>query len=243
MNVSLERLEMMRVYIYGSCVTRDAFNLSGAPDLVNYRARSTMGSAFGPKIDKSQLRGFDIEKNPSPFQRRMVKADIEKSLPSDLRQAEFDALILDFIDERFSVARVGAGLVTRSADAVKCGLRCDPSALVHFGSDEHLELFRAGWKSLLNTVDAEKIIVNRVYWAKDDSDGIPVEDSAMVDRSNMSLDRLYAVVEADPRIRIIDYPAGSFVAASKHKWGRSPFHYVPEMYEATLKRLSSIVSA
>lgn len=227
----------MKVYIYGSCVSRDAFEFEGAPTLVDYRARSTVGSAFGPPVDVKQVSGIDFGDNTSRFQGRMVKADIEKTLPRDLLRSTFDLLLVDFIDERFSVVRVGDGVVTRSTDALKCGLQSYPMDRIHFGSDEHMELFRAGWKRLLQTVPASKIVINRVYWAEFDSEGEPVEDALKVSQSNDVLSRLYEIAGASPEIRFIDYPASAFTADPSHKWGRSPFHYVPDLYDMTLKAL------
>ena len=64
---------MTAVWILGSCVTRDAFNEDGDGfTLGEYWARTSLGSAFSAR----PVDSVELDKIASPFQRRMVEADV-----------------------------------------------------------------------------------------------------------------------------------------------------------------------
>lgn len=92
------------VFIIGSCVSRDAFNLPGVPDIADYVARSSFASAFEAVPDREIP---DLERNPSKFQRRMVQGDWQKTLEGKLLDHRDGMVLVDLIDERFSQIHVG----------------------------------------------------------------------------------------------------------------------------------------
>ena len=68
----------LRVFILGSCVSRDAFSLpSDGLELVGYFARTSLASAFHPQVAPRSLAQLATA-IPSSFQRRMVQADLDK---------------------------------------------------------------------------------------------------------------------------------------------------------------------
>lgn len=92
----------MRLFIYGSCVSRDALEFQqDGPELVKYVARTSLAvQQSAPKVLTSLL-----ERIPSPFQREMMMIDMQKSLFQLLESEQYDVLLLDFIDERFGIAQ------------------------------------------------------------------------------------------------------------------------------------------
>lgn len=87
----------MNILIFGSCVSRDAFNYEAASNfkLLAYFSRSSMGSAFCP-ITQEDRYSHSLT---SPFQQRMVHADFSKEFRAKLPKLSFDILLVDFIDE------------------------------------------------------------------------------------------------------------------------------------------------
>ncbi|MGF6833435.1 hypothetical protein QF015_001604 [Paenarthrobacter sp. TE4293] len=212
------------VFIYGSCVSRDPFENPSDFELEGYFARSSVGSAFRqPPESGTELPDVDVLK--SRFQKRMVQADINKSLPGALANSSFDVLVVDFIDERMNTIEIGGTTITESEELKATGYSYDLSLSQEPWSDSGLARRVEGIKVLTNLVDPLKIIVNRVFWATVDTDGVPFPRSRWFDRNNRLLYDLYKEIEKTPGIRFIDYPGGAPLAAVGHKWGRQPFHY------------------
>lgn len=226
-----------RVFAYGSCVSRDAFQEPDAPILVDYLARSCLGSAFSAPSDR--LATVSLESNPSAFQRRMVSTDLGKGLENIIRNAEFDLMLVDFIDERLQLIRSASGYDTYSPELSRTGFKVDPQLLVEPGSDEYMVAFRAGWKKLLKLVSGEKIVINRVFWATHDELGSELSEFPNISHSNDILARLYDYACSTPGVRVIDYSEDELTADRDHKWGVSPFHFSKEFYRKTIKYLSS----
>ena len=91
----------MRVLIFGSCVSRDAFDFvtDGSVSIVDYYARSSFASAFHPDPVEDRFSA-DLA---SSFQRRQVRRDFSKTFPHAVRTSNFDLLLVDFTDERFQL--------------------------------------------------------------------------------------------------------------------------------------------
>lgn len=226
-----------RVFIYGSCVSRDAFRGTGGPELVDYVSRSAMGSAFS--VPPGVIPNVDVSLNPSAFQRRMVTYDHEKSLGRLLKDATFDILLLDFIDERLPLVRINNSYITYSPEVQRCGFTPASEDLVVAGSDEYYALFKNGFELLLQNVDSNRIYVSRAYWAVIDDNGNPLGGDS-VDFHNGVLERLYEIAAEYPGIRFIEYSKDQVVGDSLHKWGASPFHYVSDFYDQTRRVLEGI---
>ncbi|MET3809195.1 DUF6270 domain-containing protein [Arthrobacter sp. UYEF3] len=232
----------VKVFIWGSCVSRDPFELDSDIEIVDYRARSSLGSAFAARpLDwENQI---DLGSLTSPFQRRMATADVIKSLAVDLRSAEFDALILDFIDERMSTVDFCGSVVTDSPELAAAGLNV-PATLKHEPwSENGWALRKAGIVSLLEIVDPSRIIVNRVYWATTDDAGDAFAQARWIAKNNAFLRELYEIIELIPGIRFIDYPDEMLVAGSEHHWGRQPYHYIAELNQYFLFEVEKMLAA
>lgn len=228
----------LRIFAYGSCVSRDAFEEPGAPILVDYIARSCVGSAFS--APNGSIETISLESNPSAFQRRMVRTDLNKDLEKLLGNSEFDFLLLDFIDERLKLIRSASGYDTYSPELSRTGFEVDPKSLVEPGSDEYMVAFEAGWKRLLELVPVEKIVINRAFWATHDESGTELTGFPDSSHNNEILSRLYDFVCSNSRVQVIDYATDEMLADPGHKWGVSPFHFSKKFYQKTIQSLSSL---
>ncbi|WP_427007073.1 DUF6270 domain-containing protein [Pseudarthrobacter sp. H2] len=229
-----------RIFILGSCVSRDAFDLQGSPELVDYRARTALGSAFATRT--KFIDNVNLELNPSAFQRRMVVTDLDKQLDDLLIGSSFDFLLLDLIDERLQMIRHDSSYVTFSPELQTCGVMPNPKDLVEVGSAEYFEAFVAGLEKLLAIVPADKIIVNEVYWAENTLDGELVGSPDQTQKHNRILDRLYRQLRRQPGMHFIAYDRSDFVSDPQHKWGPSPFHFGPNLYERTIRGIERVAN-
>ncbi|MDB5751310.1 MAG: hypothetical protein JWP65_1731 [Ramlibacter sp.] len=209
-------------------------------ELVDYFARSSIASIFSPPL----RGGVDLSGIPSAFQRRVVERDLKKQLVPRLLQADFDLLLIDFIDERFRlwVAEDG-GVCTLSNEFLSSGfdVRRSKGAVLKPGSEGHWQLWESGWTSLVALLRSHGLLgrvrINEVSWAKqtESGDGFePHYSSAQIDVANEFLRRIHRRVAQDiPKTQFLHYPR-PFVGADAHQWGRSPFHYLDDYYVHTL---------
>jgi len=229
--------EGVRYRIFGSCVTRDAFEFAGpgGPAIETYFARSSIASAFS----ELPFEGVDTSTIESSFQRRIVEWDLGKNCAATLASADFDVLVIDLIDERFDLLQDASGaLATRSNEFLKARPAEEPVRRITAGSAEFLDLWVAGWRRLISIVDEaglrDAVVVHEAYWAERTESGatytsVPPETVA---RANDVLGRLYGEMRRDLAPGQFVRPTSRpLVGADDHKWGRSPFHYPDWYYE------------
>lgn len=229
------------LFIYGSCVTRDAFALLERPNVAEYVARSPIVSAMAAPAASLPV-GMDIDLIDSAFQRRMVTWDAEKSLPGLLANTAHDAVVIDLIDERLGILDLGDGAVlSLSTEAVKAGLTRHAGTLLRVGDPDFLSRWDAAAQRLINLLQDERVILNRVFWAAEDQNGQDLTQKFPVDLNNQVLDHMYRILQEGLDCTVIDYPRNLMVADSEHRWGLSPFHFTRGFYVHFLESLREIL--
>lgn len=235
-----------RVFIVGSCVTRDAFELAGhGYTIVDYVARSsfacsTLRDPFPVGIESLDAEG-EVQSN---WQRRMVEIDLSRGLRSRLRAVQNPPdtlLVVDFIDERFHLYSQNGALATGSVELQRTRIedKLPDVTKIRSGTDEHFALWHDGFRTFV--AEARSLgmtpIVNRVRWASASMDGTTFrEPSDHIAASNGYLERLYAAADC-LGLPSIDYGDTIFLATSGHKWGLAPFHYAEAVYVRFLDQL------
>lgn len=231
-----------KVLIFGSCVSRDAFEDAAGYEIAAYYARSSFAAMSSlPSRDTLLLDNIT-----SKFQRRMVEADMMKRFLPALADLKFDCLLIDFIDERFSVSERSNGAVwTISSELLAAGLKGGRRILS--GSDEHFQMWQSGWDRLMSRAQelgiTNRVIVAEAFWASNlasDDDG--PYSAAKIAAANQYLDQMYAYIgTAYPSIKFIRYPKKIIESDCHHKWGPSPFHYSKSFYRHTIAMLEDII--
>jgi hypothetical protein len=238
----------LRIAILGSCVTRDAFGFHrevlGRPE--QYFARSGLASAMCAE----PFRGVDTSTIASDFQRGVVDMDLEGTFAAWLPTGEFDVLILDVIDERFSLLIDADGAIaTRSVEFTSAIADTSRCRVVPPHTDEYFDLWQSAWVRFLAVVDEigarDRIRINRVRWA-DTFDGPGVRfpkaySQAAIVQANAFLDRLYRRIELDltPE-QFYRYSEHELRAAAEHQWGLAPFHYTPAFYRRFVQHVTGV---
>lgn len=227
--------EATRIFIFGSCVSRDAF-LEPPPSLslVRYLARSSLACALREKQASADV---DLSGITSAWQRRMVRFDMERQLQRDLQAVRFDLLLLDLIDERFNVGLVSGEPVTLSGELLSAGLNTETIDVLTADDPTRERLWTEGVRRLVDLVGPQRIVVNRVYWATQSKTGEALPRGEQIAMANRRLEKFYDELLGAYPLRIIEYPPHLLVADPEHRWGISPFHYIPQMYDHTLASL------
>lgn len=240
---------MKKVLVIGSCVSRDVFNINGAEcfQVVNYVARSSLGSAFASGV----FSGVVLDDIASDFQRKMVQIDLEKSLTSIIRRKDFDIILLDLIDERFNIYQNNRGEVcTLSNELVSSGFNPDIESgqIIESGSAEFFRLWLVGWHRFIKLLDElqvlSKLFVTRALWSESLEDGTSFEPNYSLKKirsANVFLERLYSYAGRNlPQRQFIDFDKETLKGAINHRWGQSPFHYTGQVYKKIIDFLSSV---
>ncbi len=241
-----------RIFILGSCVSRDAFGQHNANlfQVETYVARTSLASAMSAPAMGAKIVLDNIN---SPFQRRMVELDIQKGLPALLQNSNPDLFLLDLIDERFNLFVSADGAIcTISPELSSSGFNTEqqPGVVIPAFSDAFFDLWENGWNGLLALLQQRQLLprlyVNRVFWSSVHEDGTPFEAGYTVERigfANAFLKLLYQRMEQDLRPQqFIHYPERMLVGANNHRWGSSPFHYVEKFYAHTIGCMTHLIT-
>lgn len=227
---------MSKLFILGSCVSRDAFALDegSSYDIVSYLARTSFSSAF----DNKKIEDINLNTINSLFQRRMVENDLLKQTAHSLIHNEFDWLVIDLIDERFNIFVSDQNeIFTLSPELSNNCVLNKPGKVLIPNSSEFFELWKKGWDSFIDLAKTHqflhKIVLNKVFWTNQTSSGGQVVSDlyqSWIDENNLWLQKLYSHIEKTSDIKIIEYPKELLKADTEHKWGIQPYHYSKPLY-------------
>lgn len=240
--ITLESSLMTRVFIYGSCVTRDAepwfkdFDL----EMVGYSARQSLLSAFR----RADSLEFNLAKISSKFQRRMAKNDIEGNLRFELRRSKPDVILWDICDERLNVRKLpSGGMITQSRNYVAEGIHPGPlGPRFKFGEDPHFDLWSRGLEQLLEVLDLAgltgKLYLNATPWALVDEFGEDHEGQADAAREFNKASERYLDLAWRKGAKVVLVPQEESISRTEgHSWGPAPFHYADATYIRMLEEL------
>lgn len=235
---------MSKIDIFGSCVSRDAFEFSPNRRMHpgKYFARSSLASAFHPVTFPEKYNGL-LQAISSPFQRRMVEWDLAKTAPTLLGDCNGEWILVDLIDERFDLVRVGDAVATASVEFRKLGIpAADFDEILRPGSEARWSLWTEGAREFVRVVGADRIVLNRALWATRRADGSTLPRADEIRLNNDLLVRMHSFLRELGVANEIEYKEEMMRADAGHKWGESPFHFRPEFYAATMARLAAITS-
>ncbi|PUB32362.1 sulfotransferase family protein [Promicromonospora sp. AC04] len=238
-----------RVFIYGSCVSRDTFEHLD-PDLfqlVEYVARQSILSATTHPVEAMAPPTLE-----SAFQQRMITGDFRSSLrPSFVQRAgEIDVLLIDLTDERLGAYLLPDGtVVTRSVELIESGAeRLLPQGSHHlaFGTQQHYEYWsgavRALGDAIRKTLPQVTVALLDIPWAERSENGGPTPDSFGVSAADANpVLRSYVEVAAQALgAHVISLDPAEVLSGPHHPWGEAPFHYAEKVYLDVVRRLTGI---
>lgn len=243
-------MQKVKVLLFGSCVSRDALELNGFADmeLIEYFARSSIAGVGTAACD----REVSLDNVESNFQRRILGYELNKSFADVVVSTDFDVLLVDLIDERFGllVSEDENTVFTLSNEMLKTDVKSVYEGLevVLPLSQRYYELWLGGWERLVDILShhgcLHKLRVSQALWASQDSTGVTFDAmyrKGWIEKNNQFLMRMYERMAQDlSSTQFVQFTKESVVADANHKWGRSPFHYMPQVY---MKIIASIKDA
>lgn len=229
---------MISISIFGSCVSRDSVEYNKDQfNLVDYYARSSFAS-FCSKAYTGDLAM--LAQMNSPFQKKMVERDLNKSALKNEAFKNVDVVLIDLIDERFELVQFDEHeFATRSLELSK--IVKDRKGISYLSTDslKYFRLFEKGFLKFINAtnIDLAKIRIIQTYWALENSEGKSTLSEYRVS-NNLKLDILYFILRKHlPKSCFISIPNSLLVANVDHKWGDAPYHYVNEFYKFVVDSL------
>ncbi|MDR2342174.1 MAG: heparinase II/III-family protein [Campylobacteraceae bacterium] len=230
----------MKFIIFGSCVTRDAFEFTDKEKvkLVRYFARSSLGSAYS----NAKVKNIDISSIESNFQRSIVASDLDKEFPVFLENSEFDYIVYDAIDERFNLLEMQDGsfcTLSNELKQVENGYKQFIKREIPSAFDEFFAHWEKGWNSFIKQLERlgkrSSLLINKVFWAKKTISGdnfLPSYTDGGINKANAFLAKLYERMSQDiPQNQFIEFDDDLLIGSDNHKWGKSPFYYVDRYYK------------
>ena len=236
-----------RVFIYGSCVSRDTFEHLDPEqfELVEYVARQSVLSATTRPVE--MLPPPTLE---SRFQQRMVNGDFTSNLRPLLSQraGEIDVLLVDLTDERLGVYLLPDGtVVTRTVELIESGAEQSlPQGARHvaFGTQQHFEYWsgaiRALGDTIRNTLPQVAVAILDIPWAEWSENGQQTPDSFGVGaaRANPVFRSYVDVATQALGAHIVALDPSEVMSGPHHPWGEAPFHYAENVYLEAVRRLT-----
>lgn len=250
---------MPRIAIVGSCISRDLWPIrgDGVADLL-YISRTSLPSLFAPAIE-----GFVPKADPpvglGPFQHRAMVEDIRKTALARLVGFRPTHLIVDFIDDRHDLLTVGDSLISESWELRESGYLSQSA----FAQSRRIPRLSAGCERLwldglasfagllsATPLRQAQVILHSARWADHSVAGDQISPlsgveivpgrPADIDAHNVLLTRYEtAFLREVPMAKVVAAPELR-LADEGHRWGLSPFHYIPAYYEAVWRQLEPL---
>ncbi|MDA2312722.1 DUF6270 domain-containing protein [Bacillus cereus] len=240
------------VAILGSCVTRDAFTFDKEKrvELPYYQARTSLLSIMTKPYE---VQDVDLSNLSSDFQKRLVKDDMMKNFFGKISAKPSEYLILDFIDERFDMVKIGESYITRSFEFINSKLESKLEDFEVVQKRMVLEQWEQACdtfaKEIIKAYGQSKIILHRAYCKDEylDKEGIIRRFNPDILERNKVLNELLShlynyIQQVLPDMKIIDLSDEKHYAWEGHTWGLSAFHYEDKYYIDFLKNLEGIIS-
>lgn len=236
------------VFLYGGCVSRDAFPEMGSNARISgYVARQSLISAFNPP---ARLKPKALH---SSFQNRMLLGDISSDFVAKLESTmqETDIIVIDLLVERLGVSRIrGGSFVTMSSELKESKVLATVDGQtrgVRFATEEHFRLWSDA-ASRLNLFLEEnnmrsKTLILETPWAEYTDAGVKIKGNASMSpmEANEKYERYYRFLSNECGLMSYRLPDDHTVSAEDHRWGIAPYHYVAPAYEGIGRRVREVI--
>lgn len=229
---------MSKIFIYGSCVSRDSYNFAkDRHSLAGYVARQSFISATSSSTNL--LPGTEMK---SQFQNRMLQGDLSSNALGMIRKniREIDLLVIDLTDERLGVHKLSDGsFITRSTELISSGrlqqLEQHPG-FIRFGTERHEMFWKRSCGIMLRKLSAMNLLSRTVIidtpWALTALEE-PIFSSLAQQETEQARIWMARYVEycASQGARVVSMPEEYAVATNQHRWGLAPYHYIDDAYK------------
>ncbi len=241
----------MKVSIWGSCVTRDAFEIRPHLfDSIDYHARTSWVAQAAPAPGAS-LDTTPLDPEAPAFRLRMVQEDVERLVVHSLIEAKSDLIVFDLIDDRLDLIDAGEGAWVTDSDylgGTRAKEQLAEAARNPFRSPERIEYFRAAVDALLPRLaeipSTTPIVLHAAYCTPFVNDPDVTFNAGMANFAMTANDALAAfgreIQQAlGPRLLTFESQPAVHRADPTHRWGLSTYHYERDYYVDLLDALEA----
>lgn len=254
---------MSGIAVVGSCITRDLWPIVGEapPQGLLYVSRTSL-----PSLLSKPLAGMSIPTDPptgpGAFTKRSMTSDLRKTALAELVARRPTHIVFDFIDERAGLLETEGGYVTNTWELSVSGNLEHPTLRNAHPVERTAPGCELIWRAALREFAAlvastplrdATLILHEAQWATHyrDAEGqlrafapqVELFSGSWADiEAHNKVLRTYqsAFLQAFPNALRVGAPSELQVADQGHRWGLSPFHYVPEYYQTVLTQLHAL---
>lgn len=233
------------VFIYGGCVSRDIFtkdfDKNSSLNVVDYYARYSIAKLTAD----SYIGEIDLSAISSSFQKRMIYQDLRNDIFTALLDRKYDVFLVDLLTIRLNLAKYDNTILTCSNELISSGfLENRDVELITPNNERYWELWEAGFNKLVSFLREnnllKKLLIQKLYWATVDENGEILNNQNIIEQQNKLLARAYSIVEKHiGDTYFIEYSESEFIAAKEHKWGKSPIHYIDNLYMKAFSQIKN----
>lgn len=244
-----------KICIFGSCCSRDVFEYDASKRLLPciYIARQSLISSISNAVPISMSRiALD-----STFQKKQIFCDFNKTAFEQLKRADRTWFLIDLVDERFDLAKIGAGIVTDSDELRSIKVFDDKKTVIkkiNRGEDYYVEEVSikeiiAQWcRYVLEIFPSHYIILHKVYcvdkYLNKNNQLMEFDEATLL--WNREVNKLYKYmydsIERELNGCFVIDISRNFFADENHKWGLESFHFQEEYYKEVLERILAITN-
>lgn len=250
---------MSRVAVIGSCITRDLWPIRGDLSGLLYVSRTSLPSLFSSPVKNFRPHAA-TPTELTRYQHRAVVADLQKTALAELVAFRPTHLIFDFIDERFDLLSARGALATDSWELEASGYLSAPAlrsarpiARLSPGCERLWSDAAAEFAALVRATPLKdaRLILHSARWAEQSREAngrlrplppaeiLPGRPAEIIEHNRLLESYEAEFLRLMPPMTLVAAPAGR-LADEGHRWGLSPFHYVPEYYQAIWRELEAL---
>lgn len=254
-NFFLER--NINVVLYGSCDSRDIIrihedvNRVGQFNVNYYIAGNSIAALFDEPVNINE----DTVRLDSKFLEMCVKSDLKKDAFSNIAKNLDDKkiLIIDFMDERFSLLEQNGRKYTKSWNLQKTEHfeNLKDSNMLAFDSDEKLNLTLSNidvfFKAIKNIIPLDNVFINETIMCFYYFDGIdsflPFDEKRYsINRYNVFARKVIDYIKNNfEQVNILGTPEYMNFGDGTHLWGAHPYHYNKLFYLSRARKIIEIM--
>jgi len=242
-----------KIAILGSCISRDPFSFfpDDRIEIVQFVARTSPISLVSPPRLDVTIEAIAELNN---FETRCIHDDFTKTSLAILDK-DFDYLILDFIEDRFDIAQIGDTYIVCSPNVLKSGVlnQFSHHRIIPRSDPEVAFLWAKSWLKLLERIREKgienKLILNcgvycRTYLTPEgETKFFDSNYTRFAETNQILINSYHGLVRASLNgVKTINVDSRWRFAASDHKWGLQPFHYIDGYYRDLMDKLYKVIN-
>ncbi|WP_339014817.1 DUF6270 domain-containing protein [Aeromonas popoffii] len=251
--IAFKEFALKKAAIIGSCVTRDAFEFDNS-------ILDISGSYF-PRISIISMMSAPIPidhtilSSENQWLKWVILNDYNKTSISQIKNKNPDYILIDLIEERHDIIKVGDSYLTLSDDFIKINpfaKKEEYSHVVGRESDDVVKLFYEKSASFCERINSDfpntTVIIHDAKYSDYymDKGKIKRFDEIRCHKNKVMNSRLDCYVSflmnRISNVKKISIDKEISLASSGHKWGLSPFHYIDEYYLEFINKVRKIIS-